>query len=31
MYLEARIDSNNRKQLEQINRLMKTNFGRGFR
>jgi hypothetical protein len=30
-YVEARIQSNNRKQLEQINRLMRDNYGRSLR
>lgn len=30
-YVEARIQSNNRKQLEQINRLLKDNYGRPLR
>lgn len=30
-YVEARIQSNNRKQLEQVNRLLKDNFGRALR
>ena len=30
-YVEARIQSNNRKQLEQIDRLLKNNYGRGLR
>lgn len=30
-YVEARIQANNRKQLEQVNRLLKENYGRGLR
>lgn len=30
-YVEARIQANNRKQLEQMNRLLRENYGRGLR